>query len=63
MTCPRSYGPRPTAASLAGAGMVEVVSSLERDGRPVLRDLRWGVYVDFPRRLRNMCAAASPNTG
>jgi predicted homoserine dehydrogenase-like protein len=26
-------------------GMVEVVSSLERDGRPVLRDLRWGVYV------------------
>ena len=30
----------------AGAGgMVEVVSSLERDGRPVFRDLRWGVYV------------------
>jgi predicted homoserine dehydrogenase-like protein len=26
-------------------GMVEVVSSLERDGRPVNRDLRWGVYV------------------
>jgi predicted homoserine dehydrogenase-like protein len=26
-------------------GMVEVVSCLERDGRPVLRDLRWGVYV------------------
>src|SRR6202165_4976703 len=26
-------------------GMVEVVSSLERDGRPVFRDLRWGVYV------------------
>lgn len=25
--------------------MVEVVSSLERDGRPVFRDLRWGVYV------------------
>ena len=25
-------------------GMVEVVSSLERDGRPVFRDLRWGVY-------------------
>jgi predicted homoserine dehydrogenase-like protein len=24
---------------------VEVVSSLERDGRPVYRDLRWGVYV------------------
>jgi predicted homoserine dehydrogenase-like protein len=26
-------------------GMVEVVSSLEQDGRPVFRDLRWGVYV------------------
>ena len=25
--------------------MVEVVSSLERDGRPVFKDLRWGVYV------------------
>jgi predicted homoserine dehydrogenase-like protein len=25
--------------------MVEVASSLERDGRPVFRDLRWGVYV------------------
>lgn len=28
-------------------GMVEVVSSLERDGRPVFRDLRWGVYAVF----------------
>ena len=26
-------------------GMVEVVSSLERHGRPVFRDLRWGVCV------------------
>ncbi len=26
-------------------GTVEVVSSIERDGRPVFRDLRWGVYV------------------
>jgi predicted homoserine dehydrogenase-like protein len=26
-------------------GMVEVVSCLERDGRSVFRDLRWGVYV------------------
>ncbi len=25
--------------------MVEVVSSAERDGRPVFKDLRWGVYV------------------
>jgi predicted homoserine dehydrogenase-like protein len=28
-------------------GAIEVVSSLERDGRPVFRDLRWGVYVVF----------------
>jgi len=26
-------------------GQVEVVSSVERDGRPVFKDLRWGVYV------------------
>jgi predicted homoserine dehydrogenase-like protein len=32
---------------LAGKGMVEVVSSLERDGRGVFRDLRWGVYAVF----------------
>jgi predicted homoserine dehydrogenase-like protein len=30
---------------LERSGVVEVVSSLERDGRPVFRDLRWGVYV------------------
>jgi predicted homoserine dehydrogenase-like protein len=28
-------------------GQVEVVSSLNRDGTPVFRDLRWGVYVVF----------------
>ena len=28
-------------------GTVEVVSSLQRDGKPVARDLRWGVYVVF----------------
>lgn len=32
---------------LTRRGTVEVVSSLERDGRPVFRDLRWGVYVVF----------------
>jgi predicted homoserine dehydrogenase-like protein len=49
---------KPTAdgGSLAGDGMVEVVSSLERDGRPVFRDLRWGVYVVF--RAPNDYAAA-----
>ncbi len=37
--------PRDEGGQLAGRGMVEVISSLERDGRPVFRDLRWGVYV------------------
>lgn len=37
--------PRAIGGSLERDGMVEVVSSLERDGRPVFRDLRWGVYV------------------
>jgi predicted homoserine dehydrogenase-like protein len=38
---------RPSAVGglLERDGIVEVVSSLERDGRPVFRDLRWGVYV------------------
>ncbi len=36
---------RATGGALEQDGMVEVVSSLERDGRPVFRDLRWGVYV------------------
>jgi len=30
---------------LSGKGQVEVVSSIERDDRPVYKDLRWGVYV------------------
>jgi len=30
---------------LSDSGQVEVVSSIERDGRPVFKDLRWGVYV------------------
>ncbi|MFT6533422.1 MAG: putative homoserine dehydrogenase-like protein [Limimaricola cinnabarinus] len=37
--------PREVGGLLDRPGMVEVVSSLERDGRPVFRDLRWGVYV------------------
>ncbi|MDX2202896.1 MAG: Gfo/Idh/MocA family oxidoreductase [Hyphomicrobiaceae bacterium] len=39
--------PRSAGGVLEQAGMVEVVSSLERDGRPVYRDLRWGVYAVF----------------
>jgi predicted homoserine dehydrogenase-like protein len=37
--------PKALGGVLEHDGMVEVVSSLERDGRPVERDLRWGVYV------------------
>jgi predicted homoserine dehydrogenase-like protein len=36
---------REAGGTLERDGMVEVVSCLERDGRPVFRDLRWGVYV------------------
>src|SRR5213082_1489784 len=36
---------RENGGALQNDGMVEVVSCLERDGRPVFRDLRWGVYV------------------
>jgi len=42
---PQVLRPRAQGGVLEEAGMVEVVSSLERDGRPVFRDLRWGVYV------------------
>lgn len=37
--------PREFGGQLDGRGYVETTSSLERDGRPVFRDLRWGVYV------------------
>jgi predicted homoserine dehydrogenase-like protein len=42
---PHVMRPREAGGVLEKAGVVEVVSSLERDGRPVFRDLRWGVYV------------------
>ncbi len=41
---------------LEGDGMVEVVSSLQRNGQPVERDLRWGVYVVL--KAQNDYAAA-----
>ena len=49
--CPKSVG-----GVLERDGMVEVVSSLKRDGKPVERDLRWGVYVVL--KARNDYAAA-----
>lgn len=48
--------PRAIGGCLDHDGMVEVVSSLERDGRPVFRDLRWGVFVVL--RAPNDYAAA-----
>jgi predicted homoserine dehydrogenase-like protein len=42
---PHVMRPRQSGGVLERSGVVEVVSSLERDGRPVFRDLRWGVYV------------------
>jgi predicted homoserine dehydrogenase-like protein len=44
---PRVLRPRQDGGVLAHKGTVEVVSSLERDGSAVARDLRWGVYVTF----------------
>lgn len=44
---------------LEARGQVEVVSSLNRDGSPVPRDLRWGVYVVFeaPNPYTRACFA------
>jgi predicted homoserine dehydrogenase-like protein len=39
--------PKTFGGVLAGDGMVEVISSLNRDGSQVARDLRWGVYAVF----------------
>lgn len=39
--------PRADGGVLETGGMVEVVSSLNRDGSEIARDLRWGVYVTF----------------
>src|SRR5688500_2404109 len=43
----RVLRPRACGGELHHVGQVEVVSSLERDGRAVPRDLRMGVYVTF----------------
>jgi predicted homoserine dehydrogenase-like protein len=43
----RVLRPMTDGGMLTHRGQVEVISSLERDGRAVFRDLRWGVYVTF----------------
>lgn len=48
--------PKALGGVLDGDGMVEVVSSLARDGSPVARDPRWGVYVVL--KAQNDYAAA-----
>ena len=42
---PKVLKPRAAGGVLEKAGSVEVVSSINRDGSAVVRDLRWGVYV------------------
>ena len=56
---PSVLRPRSDGGILAERGTVEVISSLERDGRPVFRDLRWGVYAVFeaPSRYVQDCFA------
>ena len=56
---PHVLRPRENGGILERAGMVEVVSCLERDGRPVFRDLRWGVYVvlEAPNDYAAVCFA------
>ena len=39
--------PKDFGGQLQKRGVVETISSLERDCRPVFRDLRWGAYVLF----------------
>jgi predicted homoserine dehydrogenase-like protein len=56
---PRVLRPKSDGGQLARKGTVEVISSLERDGRPVFRDLRWGVYAVFeaPGEYAKKCFA------
>lgn len=44
---PAVLRPRGDGGVLDGKGMVEVVSSVDRNDGPVDRDLRWGVYAVF----------------
>jgi predicted homoserine dehydrogenase-like protein len=44
---PSVMRPKTEGGLLHHKGQVEVVSSLERDGRPILQDIRFGVWVVF----------------
>jgi predicted homoserine dehydrogenase-like protein len=56
---PHVLRPTERGGLLERDGIVEVVSSLERDGRPVFRDLRWGVYavLKAPNEYARACFA------
>jgi predicted homoserine dehydrogenase-like protein len=56
---PEVLKPAEDGGLLRHSGVVEVVSSLDRDGRPVPNDLRWGVYVVItsPRPYLRRCFA------
>jgi predicted homoserine dehydrogenase-like protein len=66
---PRVLRPHGDGGELHHRGQVEVVSSLERDGKPVFRDLRWGVYVtfaadsDYVRRCFNEYGLVTDDSG
>ena len=66
---PHILRPRADGGQLDAAGMVEVVSSHERDGRPVFKDLRFGVYVvieghnDYARLCFNQYGITTDSTG
>jgi len=56
---PEVLKPAAEGGILSKTGVVEVVSSLDREGRPVPNDLRWGVYVVItsPRPYIRRCFA------
>ena len=56
---PHVLRPKADGGMLEAAGMVETIACDERDGRPVFRDLRWGVYVvmEAPNAYAAKCFA------
>jgi predicted homoserine dehydrogenase-like protein len=58
---PQVLIPKAHGGVLEDTGMVEVVSSLQRDGSNVARDLRWGVYVVFEAGADDAHAAYTRN--
>ena len=66
---PQVLRPGTEGGHLHHRGQVEVVSSLERDGRQVERDLRWGVYVtlaadsEYVRRCFHEYGLATDESG